>query len=887
MLPGVWTASAGRLSAAEAAGAPPESLAHWTFDADDAADGSPLGTGKRGAVAEPFRDEVPGAFVYDPLTQRSRPNRRAAVFAGSRSTSDALSVPMTAAFLQRLDGSVTLEAFVRPDPQSGGDVWLVGKSAAGPGGAELSLQQHHIPNHGVTFCGAAVRGSSSDSRPLRTNRFALGHYVSSSRLTQESTDWRHVAVVYDAEALTVTGWCDHHLTHSVQLDAPLVWDDGPLLIGGRPNDAGMTGLIDEVRVTRGALGPAQFLRARAEDLSGVSFASPQTIVPRDAGCLDVREHFGAVGDGRADDTAALNAAFAHAAAKVPLAYNTLIIPPGEYRVSGTLYCSRFIDVKGGGPERTVIRLQDGTFVNPDDPQPVLRMSSTRGAPGSHRGVNGSSISIYLSGVTIDSGRGNPGAKGLEYHSNNVGRLEDVVIRSGDGSGVLGLDLMHHDVGPALAKRVTVDGFDVGVSIRYQEYSHTLEHLTLRGQRVCGIRNQGNILALRRVTSVNRVPALVCEGAGSMATLIDSELTGGDPSEAAIHAAGGLYCLRVETAGYGRSIAKQTFDPATKMSTASEVTEARLEESIGDRLTTGFGTPQGALKLPIEETPEPPLPPVSEWVSVAAFESQRQGDDWSPALQAAIDSGAKTVYLPRTRQYQFHQPVRVHRPVERIVGFAQELHWAGAVWRRPDRLEQTDLANAAPPLLIYDEPNPNHVLVLDRLGCEHLRHASPATLVLRSSTPARYSTGAAGGKLFAEDVGGADWHFDHPQQVWVRQWNPESHQAGPCIHSRGATIWALGFKTEYESQKLLAEDGARTEILGAFIYPLGKIPPDRPIFENRDSALSVIYGLSVYQSNHRLQIRDRRGQETIEIGNDALLWPGSRARMDLYTSDARP
>jgi hypothetical protein len=43
-------------------------------------------------------------------------------------------------------------------------------------------------------------------------------------------------------------------------------------------------------------------------------------------------------------------------------------------------------------------------------------------------------------VTIDTGRGNPGAKALEYHSNNMGRLENVVIRSGDGTGVLGLDL---------------------------------------------------------------------------------------------------------------------------------------------------------------------------------------------------------------------------------------------------------------------------------------------------------------------------------------------------------------------------------------------------------------------------------------------------------------
>ncbi len=93
------------------------------------------------------------------------------------------------------------------------------------------------------------------------------------------------------------------------------------------------------------------------------------------------------------------------------------------------------------------------------------MSSTRGDPDSHKTVNGSSISVYLDGVTIDTGRNNPGAKALEYHANNLGRLENVVLRSGDGAGVLGLDLTHHDVGPSLVKHVTIEGFDTGAAIR--------------------------------------------------------------------------------------------------------------------------------------------------------------------------------------------------------------------------------------------------------------------------------------------------------------------------------------------------------------------------------------------------------------------------------------
>lgn len=274
------------------------------------------------------------------------------------------------------------------------------------------------------------------------------------------------------------------------------------------------------------------------------------------------------------------------------------------------------------------------------------------------------------------------------------------------------------------------------------------------------------------------------------------------------------------------------------------------------------------------------------VTIECFVDRKIDDDWSPVAQAAIDSGARVIYFPRTTRFSFRTPIHLRGRVQRLVGFGAELQWSPELWKSEGRYEQTDSENAPPPLLIFDQPDPAHTLVLDRLGCVHLRHASPATLVLRSSTPGRYTTGSAGGRLFAEDVGGADWQFDHPQRVWVRQWNPESHAAGSCIHSLGTTIWALGFKTEYESQKLLAEAGAATEILGAFIYPIGDIPADRPIFENRNSRIALVYGTSVYHSNHQTHIRDIRGSEVKKIGNDTLRRAGSRARMDLYTSDAR-
>lgn len=41
---------------------------------------------------------------------------------------------------------------------------------------------------------------------------------------------------------------------------------------------------------------------------------------------------------------------------------------------------------------------------------------------------------------------------------------------------------------------------------------------------------------------------------------------------------------------------------------------------------------------------------------------------------------------------------------------------------------------------------------------------------------------------------------------------------------------------------------------------------------------------MYQANHQIHIIDTHGSETKTLGNDALNWAGSRARMDLYVSE---
>jgi hypothetical protein len=259
------------------------------------------------------------------------------------------------------------------------------------------------------------------------------------------------------------------------------------------------------------------------------------------------------------------------------------------------------------------------------------------------------------------------------------------------------------------------------------------------------------------------------------------------------------------------------------------------------------------------------------VSVRAFEDQVKEGDWTAAIQAAIDSGAKTVYFP-PGGYQVRGTVHLRGNVERLHGMGMPgLH-------RPKDGDRSQ------PAVIFDEPSAGKTVLIENLNIHGLTHASPSTLVVRSTDVVPYDNQPGCGKLFLENVAGEGWHFDHPQQVWCRQWNPEAHGPGPCITSKGATIWSLGFKTEYESSKLWASDGAKTEILGAFIYPVtAEIPKDRPIFKNLDSEMAVVYGTSVYVANHDTHIIDEQKREKLTADNSHLLWMGSRARMDLYAS----
>jgi len=116
---------------------------------------------------------------------------------------------------------------------------------------------------------------------------------------------------------------------------------------------------------------------------------------------------------------------------------------------------------------------------------------------------------YVRNLTVDVGKGNPGAVGLRFMTNNSGAMYDVTVRISDPErvGAIGLDLSCHQFGPGYIKNVTVIGFDRAVTTG-SSFSMVLEHLTIEGQRKMGFHNSGANVTIRDLKSRNKVPAIV-------------------------------------------------------------------------------------------------------------------------------------------------------------------------------------------------------------------------------------------------------------------------------------------------------------------------------------------------------------------------------------------
>ncbi len=456
---------------------------------------------------------------------------------------------------------------------------------------------------------------------------------------------------------------------------------------------------------------------------------------------------------------------------------------------------------------------------------------------------------HIQNLTFNVGRGNPGAIGLQFYTNNYGALRNCYIVSEDGAGAIGVDLGHRDMnGPLLVRRVEVRGFRKGVATARAVNSQTFEHLTLRGQTQFGFDNEGQSIAIRGLRSDNAVVAVRSYG---VLCLLDATLTGaGDAAKlpAVINYNGGRIFLRdVQTSGYARALgdvatpdwfAAVRGEGADKPGSAGPV----VAEYFSHSPTSPFPSKAASLRLPVEETPEPLRDDPKTWAIADAFGADPTGErDSSDAIQRAIDSGAATLFLPG--QYALSKPVIVRGKLRHVLGLGGQVDYAKKA-PRAFRIE-----GQGGPVTFEHLANTGH-------GIEN---ATDRTVILRSIGTQIFSSGK--GTLFFEDVAGHDLAVKN-QRVFARQLNIENE--GTHFLNHGGTAWVLGYKTERGGTLLDLRSNAQAEIFGTFSYTTtaGKLAP---MFVTEKGSVFAFFSEVCYSGDpFQTLIRETRGSETKEV-----------------------
>lgn len=640
--------------------------------------------------------------------------------------------------------------------------------------------------------------------------------------------------------------------------------------------------------------------------------SPSTVAS--SGVLNIKTLFGAVGDGITDDTAAFIAAYDAvqrdykngSTISNPRQVNDLsdekiiYIPNGTYLVSDTIVYS----FPGFTRDQTTTNegLQKLRFRGQSQAGTTIKLKDN--APGFGAGQNKPVISYtklfksdtvasnFFENITIDVGSGNPGAIGLRFEGANNSAIRNVTIRSSDGAhaGYIGLELPMGSC-QGYYSNVSVDGFDYGISASStHSSSKAFEHITVTRQRIGGVRVVDTGVSLRDLYSINTVPAVLLTSSAAHLALVDSLLTGGDPSTPAINMQSGfLFARNISTSGYSMSLQDSR---NSRMISSPNIGEY----SSAGTISVFNPQPPLSLNLPVEETPTMPWPQdLGQWASVKSFGASGNGvADDSEAIQAAMNSGKPVVYFtPGT--YLVDKTITIPPTVERV-NFMFVHILAGSTLSATATMEAAFKVaeTSANPLLLED--------LYSWTGGEHFwfEQASKRPLILSDLHAQRgrmFRSTVPGSKVYIENVSnrisnttGNPFMFTGIQ-VWARHLNAEGTR--PQFLSDNSRTWILGFKTEGPSTVFDLENGGETEVLnGCENVSSGSVPENRPMILNNSSSASIIMNTtntdtSTSNPNNifRVIVSETQGSSSGQIPWDASLvrYGNHQVVLPLYNS----
>ncbi|MEM8838405.1 MAG: hypothetical protein AAGE89_09955, partial [Pseudomonadota bacterium] len=575
-------------------------------------------------------------------------------------------------------------------------------------------------------------------------------------------------------------------------------------------------------------------------------------VPPDASnVINVADH-GIIADDGIDDTAAIQALLDEVGSRA-----TFYFEDGVYDISDTISLSpglgttvpSFVTIRGQSEEGTIFKLADGL----DQEGPIL----------DYPGGVAQAFDNRILDLTFDIGTGNTSATGITFAGNNQAAIRNVTIKSGEG-GNIGLDLVgQSEFGPALIEGVTIEGFETGIAMAFQVNSVTLEDITLRGQDF-GITSSLSHVAFLRDIDYEGPGTGIYNASVSRMVLVDSEFTSTDETvegQAAVRNHWQLHANDLTANGFDFTIQNQI----PSFFGNGHIFDVELDEYFGygafERSRGGtfqlFESPDTSLGLEVKETPEANWNTSDGvWVSITDFGAV-EGEDATAAFQAAIDSGATTVYVPDGNWTI--GDVIVRGDVEQILGFGRSWLEPGGTFIIADGTSDSVIIEGFRTVFTQD--------------ITQIEHDSDRTLTLRDFTAFDYHAVADSdqGDVFFANVVARVINL-HDQNAWARQLNVEGDNASNGLEAKvfndGATAWILGLKTEGAGTVVKTINGGATDLLGS--YHNGFVDFDIPRFVTEDASFftSIVEG-STFSQGFDL-VRETRDGVTRE-GNLKEIW----------------
>ncbi|MFT3829359.1 MAG: glycosyl hydrolase family 28-related protein [Opitutaceae bacterium] len=386
--------------------------------------------------------------------------------------------------------------------------------------------------------------------------------------------------------------------------------------------------------------------------ASVSFYTQRPDDPQ-ALCLE-RPTFSVVGDGVADDTAALQQAIDRV--QETTGKGVLLIPEGRYRISRTLHVWAGIRLIGYGARRPVLLLGAHTPGYAEgEGKYLVHFVSDRPKPGEAiRDANPGTFYSALSNTDIEIEPGNPAAVGVRAHFAQHCHLAHIEFRIGEGrAGV-------EEVGNE-AEDLRFIGGEFGIAMHKPSPSwpFVLLDAVFEGQRRAAIETEEGGLTLIR-PQFRRVPTavLVRPERSEELWLVDARLE--DVSGPAILVSEersartminvtNAVCTRVPVFARFRESGREVAGPAPLYAVRDfchglQFAHQAAEPAI--RTTADI--------VPLTEAPPSvpsdiaALPPMAEWANVRAFGALGDGvADDTAALRRAI-AAHRTVFLPTGR-----------------------------------------------------------------------------------------------------------------------------------------------------------------------------------------------------------------------------------------------